>query len=67
MPSFGNWVKQKSAQANHLFRQAGSHARKGLHFLNNTILPGARSAHKTITNVSNELQKDANVSAKNKE
>ena len=64
---FSNWAKSTSKKANTFFTNARGHAKAGLHFLNNTILPGARKAHKTITDVSNVLQKDSNVSVKNKE
>ena len=65
--TFGNWVKSRAQAANRFFAKTGQHLKAGVGFLNNTVLPTASKVHRTITNVSNELQSDRNVSAKNKE
>lgn len=57
---FGQWLNKRATSAKAFFNKAASHAKTGLAFLNNTILPGATRAHRTIANVSNELAKDAN-------
>ena len=65
--AFGNWVRNTNQKAQRFFNKSVGHVRTGVAFLNNTVLPGARSAHRTISNVSTALQGDSNVSVKNKE
>lgn len=67
MPAFKNWIKNTSDRVNRFIGKTAGHIRTGVTFLNNTILPGATRAHKAITAGSNELQKDANISEKNRE
>jgi hypothetical protein len=67
MPSFGNWLKNTGQRANRFMNKTVGHMRTGVAFLNNTILPGAQKAHKTITAASGALQQDSNLSAKSKE
>ena len=64
---FNQWVKRTAGNANRFFAKTGGHLRAGIGFLHNQVLPAARSAQKKLTDVSNILQQDANVSEKNRE
>ena len=67
MAGFSNWVRNKATAARGFLNKAGAHARTSVHFLNHKVIPGVRTLHKKITDVSNELQKDSYVSEKNRE
>ena len=65
--TFGNWVKCMAQAANRFFSKTGQHLKSYVGFLNNTIIPTATKVHRTVSNVSDTLQSDKNVSVKNRE
>lgn len=60
-------MKHAAGRTQRFLGKTVGHVRTGVSFLNNTLLPGARNAHRAITNASQEISKDPHLNDKNRE
>ena len=61
------WLQRTHQKVTRFMGLVASGAKSGLNFSNGTVLPGAKRLHGAVQSVSTELQKDPNVSEKNRE